>query len=55
MMEENVFPFNQHGPDHLKEKQDASILAVINGIQNNLGLLLRKVQMLEDKINQLEK
>lgn len=50
--QDNVFPFNKFAPDNLQGSE--AMLAVINGLQNNLGLVLRKLEMLEQRVKELE-
>lgn len=52
---ENSFPFNQHAPDHFNEDRLETVLAVINGLQRNLMMLAQKIDVIEHRINELEK
>lgn len=52
---ENSFPFNQHAPDMFKEELVESMIAVINGLQQNIRLLAHKIEVVEHRLNELEK
>ena len=44
------FPFGQNDPEHFKNQ----LIPVINGIQNNLAMILQKIQLIEARLNYLE-
>ena len=51
---ENSFPFNQFAPDKFKDELMESMLAVINGLQQNVRLLAYKIEVLEHRLKELE-
>lgn len=55
-MSDNVFPFGKFDPEHLRTgaAESGGTIAVINGIQHNLLLMLKKIDDLEQRIIQLE-
>ena len=53
--QENSFPFNRFSPDHFGDDKLNTMLAVINGIQRNLMMTLQKIDVIEHRLNLLEK
>ena len=52
---ENSFPFNQFAPDHFSDDKIDTMLAVINGLQRNLMMIAQKIDVIEHRLNELEK
>ena len=51
--QDNVFPFGKYDSD-IVELPDERILAVLNGLQQNLLLVVQKLDILENRIKELE-
>ena len=51
--QDNVFPFGKFD-GHDSEKYEP-MMAVLNGLQRNMMIVLQKIDVLEHKINLLEK
>ena len=52
---ENSFPFNRHAPDEFGEDKLNTMIAVINGLQRNTMMLAQKIDVIEHRLNELEK
>lgn len=57
--QDNVFPFGKFDPDKFRSvggesNQYDPMLAVINGLQQNMMLLAQKIDVLEHKVKELE-
>jgi gamma-glutamylcysteine synthetase len=50
--QDNVFPF---GKFEMSTPPDERILAVLNGLQNHMMVVLQKIDVLEHRLNELEK
>lgn len=51
-MSDNQFPF---GKFETATPPDERILAVLNGLQNHMMVILQKIDVLEHRLNELEK
>lgn len=51
--QDNVFPFGKFD-GQVGGKPDPQMLAVLNGLQNTIMVVLQKIEILEHKVNQLE-
>ena len=52
---ENSFPFNKFAPDHFSDDKIDTMLAVINGLQRNLMMIAQKIDVIEHRLNEMEK
>jgi hypothetical protein len=52
--QDNVFPFGKFD-GQVGGKPDHQMLAVLNGLQNTIMIVLQKIDVLEYKVSQLEK
>ena len=52
---ENSFPFNRFAPDHFGDDKIDTMMAVLNGLQRNLMMLAQKIDVIEHRLNELEK
>ena len=52
---ENSFPFNRFAPDEFGENKYDTLIAVINGLQRNVMMLAQKIDVIEHRLNELEK
>jgi hypothetical protein len=52
--QDNVFPFGKFDGD-VGGQPDERILAVLNGLQNTIIIMLQKIDVLEYKVSLLEK
>lgn len=50
--QDNLFPYGKF--DGTGAKPDEKILAVLNGLQNSIMVILQKIDVLEYKVRQLE-
>lgn len=50
--QDNVFPF---GKFEMATPPDERIMAVLNGLQNHMMVVLQKIDVLEHRLNLLEK
>jgi hypothetical protein len=51
--QDNVFPFGKYD-SNIAELPDERILGVLNGLQQNLLLVVQKLDILEHRIKELE-
>lgn len=52
---DNVFPFGKFdGMVETGKGVDPTIMAVLNGLQNNMMVVLQKIEILEYKLKELE-
>ena len=51
--QDNVFPYGKFDTTSTARPEER-ILAVLNGVQQNLMLLAQKIEILEHKVNELE-
>jgi hypothetical protein len=52
--QDNVFPFGKFDGE-VGGKPDERTMAVLNGLQNTIIVMLQKIDVLEYKVSQLEK
>ena len=52
---ENSFPFNRHAPEELADDKYDTMIAVLNGVQRNIMMLAQKIDVIEHRLNELEK
>ena len=52
--QDNVFPFGKFVGE-VGGQPDERVLAVLNGLQNTIIVMLQKIDVLEYKVSQLEK
>ena len=52
--QDNVFPFGKFDGE-VGGQPDERMLAVLNGLQNTIIVMLQKIDVLEYKVSQLEK
>lgn len=51
--QDNVFPYGKFDATKTSRPED-KILAVLNGVQQNLMMVVQKIEILEHRINELE-
>ena len=51
--QDNVFPFGKF--DGMDDDKITALIGVINGLQNHMMMVLQKMDVLEHRLNELEK
>ena len=52
--QDNTFPFGKFDGRRTVEAPDPTIMAVLNGLQNSMMIVLQKIDVLEHRLNLLE-